>query len=125
MQNSTFGRRVSQPFADTSASSPTTLPIKIERDIGIKASTLFGAVLWAIFVTTLGYARTNGTVPIVYDVNRPATSGLNFRNRVFAKNPVSSMFDFLGIFGGIEALIMALFLASLLPTILKARKAAD
>jgi hypothetical protein len=360
VQNSTFGRRVSQPFADTSASSPTTLPIKIERDIGIKASTLFGAVLWAIFVTTLpllldkgaladvlfhsssaiidlgllvlapvfyllsrnpgeleissqgvgvatkksgrwfynwgdiesvvetpkgvrlllkgrsdaqnlynlipsgfglkppelssiitegisrygaagshssiktvspgddlqvtrirsikqtvsvfgfifgglfaamviwqalecmktldlqkngrstearvirtytagcgkrscsinveyaftpepapgdprieyrgyeyiadsrrpndpdlGYARTNGTVPIVYDVNRPATSGLNFRNRVFAKNPVSSMFDFLGIFGGIEALIMALFLASLLPTILKARKAAD
>ena len=73
----------------------------------------------------LRYARTNGTVPIVYDVNRPATSGLNFRNRVFANNPVTTMFDVIGIIGGIEALILAIFLAGLLPTILKVRKAAS
>ena len=72
----------------------------------------------------LVYAKTYQMVPIVYDVNKPTVSGLNFRNRVFEKNPVSVMFQILGILGGIEALVLAVILATLAPTIWKARKAA-
>jgi hypothetical protein len=72
----------------------------------------------------LSYAKTYGTVPIVYDVNRPSVSGLNFRNRVFEKNPVSLMFEILGILGGIEGFVLAGILAALVPTLWKARKGA-
>ena len=71
------------------------------------------------------YAKTYGTVPIVYDAKNPTVSGLNFRNRVFEKNPVRLMFQLIGIFAVIEALVMAFFLAALTPAILKARKAAS
>jgi hypothetical protein len=47
------------------------------------------------------YAKTYHTVPIVYDARWPEISSLNFRNRVFAQNPVTGMFRMLGLFGGI------------------------
>jgi hypothetical protein len=70
------------------------------------------------------YAKTYRAVPIVYDVNRPTTSSLNFRNRIFEQDPVSAMFKLLGIFAGVLGVVAIIFLATLVPTILKARRAA-
>jgi hypothetical protein len=69
------------------------------------------------------YARTNRTVPIVYDVDNPETSKLNFGNRVFAKDPVAEMLTFVGIFGGILGLGALIFLGCMTPAILRARRA--
>lgn len=70
----------------------------------------------------LVYAKTNGTVPIVYDTNNPAVSDLNFNNRVFAKNPILLMLMIVGVLAGSEGVVLALILAGLTPTLLKALK---
>jgi len=71
----------------------------------------------------LVYARTYGIVPIIYDVRKPTTSILNFHNQI-ARDPVAFMFESLAIFGGILAIVAVLFLATLIPIVLQARKAA-
>jgi hypothetical protein len=69
------------------------------------------------------YAKTNRTVPIVYDVNWPEISSLNFRNRVFTQNPLTVLFRSLAVFGGIWAAVIAL--AVLGGSIRRARKASN
>ncbi|HWY66178.1 MAG TPA: hypothetical protein VNX61_13275 [Rhizomicrobium sp.] len=67
------------------------------------------------------YAKTYRTVPIVYDATWPEISSLNFRNRVFAQNPVTEMLRMLGIFGGLWAVIVLSLVA--LGAIRRAKKA--
>jgi hypothetical protein len=73
----------------------------------------------------LVYARTYRTVPIVYDVDKPTISSLNFGNRILARDPASAMRISLEFFLGILAVVAVIFLAAVAPTLWKARRAAD
>jgi hypothetical protein len=67
----------------------------------------------------LQYAQTRHTVPVVYNIERPETSSLNFHNRIFKQDAVKVAFTFIGVIGAIEASVMAIFAALLLPALMR------
>ena len=66
------------------------------------------------------YAKTRGTVPVAYDVRRPAVVGLNFRDWVFRKNAYGLMWQLVGIIGAITGSITLLMSLAVLPTFFRA-----